>query len=291
MATLPLESGGFLQPALPPSLDYSINSPLADSILPQPRSTPLKSGSARERTFIDYVDQKLLGISRRYEKRFNANFNDSWSSVPEGRGYEEFGEAARDLEALTDVIWVSGTRSLEDSSLICLFANCGVPALLQTPYLLTIALAVSSYMSSFPFAPLSTFKVLHKLDMAFSSLLRGVNVQTGVKLPGFESGRGRLSTTEKVRIRGIVERSRVAVVEVSGKDGSMMDSASGLNSGTETDDEYTTVRTTDTEDIERGYDEAGHGRWEMEVARVYERTIVELELFLDSSGIGGFEEL
>lgn len=31
--------------------------------------------------------------------------------------------------------------------------------------------------------------------------------------------------------------------------------------------------------------EGNHGRWEMEIARVYERTIVELGLALDSSGM------
>lgn len=138
-------------------------------------------------------------------------------------------------------------------------------------------------MPSFPFSPVPTFKLLHKLDSVFSSLLRGVDAQTGVSLSGFETGRARLSTTEKVRMRGIVERTRVAVVEVAGKDGNIVDSASDIKSQAETDDES---MTSDSEAMEALLDE-GHGRWEMEVARVYERTIVELGVSLETFGADG----
>lgn len=101
--------GGFLQPILPSPPASPVSSPSAgNTILPQPRSTPLKPGSAKESSFIDYVDRKLLGISRRYEKRFNAGFEDDETS--EGRGYESYGELARDLEGVIDVVWMSGTR-------------------------------------------------------------------------------------------------------------------------------------------------------------------------------------
>ena len=103
--------GGFLQPTLPSPPSSSINSPPAgNTILPQPRSTPLRPGGAKESSFIDYVDRKLLGISRRYEKRFNAEFEDEATSGIQGRGYESYGELARDLEGVIDVVWVSGTR-------------------------------------------------------------------------------------------------------------------------------------------------------------------------------------
>ena len=104
--------GGFLQPSLPSPPASSINSPPAGyEVLPQPWSTPLKPGSSKESAFIDYVDQKLLGISRRYEKRFNADFEDESTSGIQGRGYESYGELARDLEGVIDVVWVSGTRT------------------------------------------------------------------------------------------------------------------------------------------------------------------------------------
>lgn len=95
-------------------------------------------------------------------------------------------------------------------------------------------------------------------------------------LPGFQDGRGKLTTTEKVRIRGLVERTRVAVVVVAGKDESVDDGSRV----TETDENMTT-----DDDMTMGGTETGdeRGRWEMQVARVYERTIVDLGAALDIS--------
>ena len=78
-------------------------------------------------------------------------------------------------------------------------------------------------------------------------------------------------------MRGLVEKTRVTVVEVAGKGG-------GLNH--DNGDSTTEDLTTDTEDdIMEDLDaEGNHGRWEMEIARVYERTIVELGDALDISG-------
>lgn len=237
--------------------------------MPRPRSTPLKPGSAKESSVIDYVDRKLLEISRRYEKRFNADFEDEATSGIQGRGYESYGELARDLERVIDVVWVSGTPSL------------------QTPYLLTIALTSCTCLAPFPFSPRPTFHLLHKLDMAFYSLLQGANAETRETLPGFEGGRGKLSTTEKVRMRGLVERTRVAVVEVARKGGSVTDTESAARSNVDTEDEVTTE---DEEDdaMEGMRVDGNHGRWEMEVARIYEKTVVELGVSLDTSGLGGF---
>lgn len=120
--------------------------------------------------------------------------------------------------------------------------------------------------------------------MAFYSLLRGTNAESGETLPGFEGGRGKLSTTEKVRMRGLVERTRVAVVEVAGAGGSVTEAGSV----TATDDDFTTTDADDDgDDAMQGLQiEGNDGRWEMEIARVYEKTIVELGLALDTSGTG-----
>lgn len=118
-----LGPGGFLQPTLPSPPASSINSPPAANTLVQPRSTPLKSGSAKESSFIDYVDRKLLGISRRYEKRFNAEFEDEATSGIQGRGYESYGELARDLDGVIDVVWMSGTRTEGHQTQYDTFAN------------------------------------------------------------------------------------------------------------------------------------------------------------------------
>ena len=73
----------------------------------------MKPGGSKESGFIDYVDQKLLGISRRYEKRFNTALKTELTPDIEGRGYEGFKDAAKDLDAIVDVVWVSGTRKFQ----------------------------------------------------------------------------------------------------------------------------------------------------------------------------------
>lgn len=116
------EPGGFLHPILPSSPTPSVNSPSNPATaLRQPRHSPLKPGSAKESTFIDYVDQRLLAISRRYEKRFNIGLEGDGVLDPEGRGYESFAEVAKDLDSVQDVIWVSGTRTNQcsDSENVC----------------------------------------------------------------------------------------------------------------------------------------------------------------------------
>ena len=286
-SSTPPEPGGFLHPTLPSPPQSTITSPSSvSSTLPQPRLHPLKPGGSKESNFIDYVDRKLLDISRRYEKRFNADMQDQSASEAEGRGYESFGEVAKDMGSVLDVVWVSGTRMCY---LICTWIRQLTGALiasLQTAYLLTIALTVCTYITSFTFAPRQTFYILQKLDLAFSSLLQGRNVETGDTLPGFEGGRAKVSTTEKVRIKGLVERTRVAVVEISGKGGNGDDESGMGATETDSEDGFATDADTLMEDAE---DDVGRGRWEMEIARVYERTIVELGSSLDFSGHDGLE--
>lgn len=67
------------------------------------------------------MDRKLLGISRRYEKRFNTVLEDEATS--EAKGYESYEELARDLEGVIDVVWVSGTRTKGCRTLDVVFAN------------------------------------------------------------------------------------------------------------------------------------------------------------------------
>ena len=86
-------------------------------------------------------------------------------------------------------------------------------------------------------------------------------------------------------MKGLVERTRVAVVEVSAKGGSVADTEDISPSDMETGDDMTT---SDDEDDVRHVRE-NHGNWEMEVARVYEKTIVELGVSLNPRGMGGFD--
>ena len=152
-------------------------------------------------------------------------------------------------------------------------------ASLQAPYLLTVALNITTYLHSFPFSPRRTFTLLQKLDIAFSSLLQGRNAETGDALSGCEGGRGKLSTTEKVRLRGLVSRTRVAMVDVAGKGANGMSDA---NATTDTEEGRVTEADTIMFDEDDDTDDNGFRRWEMDVARVYEKTIIELGIALDT---------
>ncbi|KAL8950322.1 MAG: hypothetical protein Q9222_003645 [Ikaeria aurantiellina] len=262
------EAGGFLPPTLlsPPASAFNSPPPAHRSILPSPRTKPLKPGSSKESDLINHVETKLLAISRRYENRFSAALGEEENPEIEGRGYKDIGEEIRDLDPVIDIVWISGTPSL------------------QITFLLTIALTVTTSLPSFPFTPRPTFQILRKLDLAFASLLKGINVETGEALPGFGGGRGNISTTEKVRMRGIIERTRIVVVEVAGKDGSLAGTASVHQSQTDTEDDFNMTEDTEIDDLE---DESSHRRWEMDIARVYEKAIVELGLALDTSSSNG----
>ena len=80
-------------------------------------------------------------------------------------------------------------------------------------------------------------------------------------------------------MRGLVERTRLAAVEVAGNGGSVTDTGDELRSDGETENDFMTDNDDDFE--------SNHGRWEMEVARVYEQTLVQLGVSLDTSGMGG----
>lgn len=83
-------------------------------------------------------------------------------------------------------------------------------------------------------------------------------------------------------MRGIVERTRVSIVEVAAKEGSIIDNGSIQQVITDEDTamEDGSSEATDYEDVVG----ENRGNWEMEVARVYERTIVLLGESLEVSG-------
>lgn len=137
-------------------------------------------------------------------------------------------------------------------------------ASLQIPYLLNIAGSVVEYLQSFPPSPIATFKLLRKLDHTFASLLQGVDSESGEALPGFEGGKG-MSRTDMVRCKSLVETTRVVVVEVMNRGGEV-ESELPEESGMETD-------------VNMSAGESAYGlddEHDMDVARVYEGTIVQL---------------
>lgn len=88
-------------------------------------------------------------------------------------------------------------------------------------------------------------------------------------------------------MRGIVERTRVVVVEVAAKGSSITDNGSIPQSSTDED----MIMEDETGDDNEYRDIASEDRsnWEMEVARVYERTIVLLGESLEPSAADTLE--
>jgi len=242
---------------------------------------------------IRHVDQQLLHIQRRFAKRDPSlghggvremdeegrmieQLNDpatekrlqqseEWNDV---QGYSGFGEAAKDVDELIAVIWISGTPAL------------------QVPYLINLALLVNTMIPAFPLAPRQLFRLLGKLDHAFASLIVGRDVATDEILPGFNTGRG-VSGTEKVRIKSLVERTRVCVVEVLNRgefDEDDQDIPEPLAEDTDMDGDLILdddgPEDINVDDIEDDDD------WHMQTSRVYDKTMVELGDSMDGLPIG-----
>lgn len=132
-------------------------------------------------------------------------------------------------------------------------------------------------MTSFPPSPTATFAVLRKLDHCFASLLSGTDIETKETLPGFDNGRrSAMSGTDMVRCRSLVELTRVLIVEVMSKE-----PADEEDEEDENDDHHGFTSATESQsDAEGG---GFHGIWEedeerfhMDVARVFENTLVQL---------------
>ncbi|KAH8692409.1 hypothetical protein BGW36DRAFT_387551 [Talaromyces proteolyticus] len=258
--TAQYEGGGFIPNLTSPAYSIATTaSTITPSHLPRQRTHPLRPGSNKESSLINHVDAQIRNINRRHAKKFSSDI-DEHTDASDGpgaegggeKGYDSFREVVRDIERVIDVVWVSGTPSL------------------QIPYLISVAGLVSTYLPDFPFTPKPTFRLLRKLDSVFVSLLTGEDAESGAPLSGFEGRRSVVSMTEKVRIKSIAEACRIAVIEARERE--------------EDDDEDEEDEEEDDEmDIDREFDENRNfgvdegltvpGQWEMDIARIYERTI------------------
>ncbi|KAK8211346.1 hypothetical protein M8818_003313 [Zalaria obscura] len=128
-------------------------------------------------------------------------------------------------------------------------------------------------------------RLLGKLDHAFASLLQGRDIETGEQLPGFIGRRG-VSGTEKVRIKSLVERTRVCVVETMSKgefEEEQIKDVDMLEDTTDAEDGGLVLENPDELDME---DEMEQASWDMKVAKVYDKTLVELGDSMDGPAIG-----
>ena len=196
------------------------------------------------------MDQSINRINRRFAKRHIQDEDEDAADGSQERvhGYKSFREAGRDMERLVGLVWVSGTPSL------------------QVPYFLSLALMTLNMMPAFPPSPRVLFRLLKKLDTAFSSLIQGRDVDSGERLPGFEGGRA-VSATEKVRIKGLVEATRVAVVELMNRNDFDPDGDA------EREDDVSVDQADGLMQID---EENEDDDVDMNMARVYDQTLLEL---------------
>ncbi|OAQ64010.1 meiotic recombination protein DMC1 [Pochonia chlamydosporia 170] len=247
--SVPQEPGGFIPQTGLPSPAPSSASTRSIAGLPHPRGHSLLPGSNKEDMVRRYVEERLLNISRRYVKKFG-NPNPGDTVV----GFKSFSEVAKELDGLVNVLWKSGTPSL------------------QIPFLLRLASDFTQYVRSFPPSTRSTFELLRKLDHCFASLLRGQDIDTNETLPGFENGlRAGMSTTDMVRCRSLVEQSRMLMVEIlstgdlDDEDDDEDDDMDGEESAAEASGNQTPTPWDINEE-----------RLHLDAARIYENTIVQL---------------
>ena len=149
--------------------------------------------------------------------------------------------------------------------------------------MLNIASEFNTWVTAFPPAPTATFSILRKLDHCFASLLSGEDIETHETLPGFENGlRSGMSRTDMVRCKSIVQHARVVIVDVMSKQPEEEDDA---ESREQTADEG------ESSGVD-GPSRRGFVGWDdddedlyMDVARVYENTLVKLGETLGESGV------
>ncbi|KAK9454261.1 hypothetical protein V1511DRAFT_421267 [Dipodascopsis uninucleata] len=150
---------------------------------------------SQQSRFVNYVDEQLLHISRKYIKRFTSSESDS-DPVSTSRSAEssavETDAVIDELDKIVDLIWYSVSTT--------------TTPFIQSQYFLRIADDVNEYTCSNKVqSPAKIFHILAKLDRIFYRLIIGA-------IPS----KKRMSNTERVRLEGIVERSRVDLVNSLG---------------------------------------------------------------------------
>ncbi|KAK0644100.1 hypothetical protein B0T16DRAFT_430410 [Cercophora newfieldiana] len=266
--------GGFAIPALPSPAPSATSTPSITG-LPHPRGHALRPGSAKEDRVRLFAAARMSHISRRFAKR-------SAIAQPEDEvvGYKSMAELCKDVDALIDIIWLSGTPRL------------------QIPYLLNIANELNTWLPSFQPSPRATFRVLQKLDHCFASLLSGQDYETKEPLPGFENGlRAGMSRTDMVRCKSMVQQTRVVIIDVMSEEPEEEEEEQVAQQPAEEDDDSDDGPTDWAKvDLSKNskkktqlYDDDDDSMF-MDMARVYEKTLVKLgETLMDGGGVGDIQ--
>lgn len=253
----------------PPESSFAPSVQTAPSVhkaapLPRPRKHPLPSGGQKEASLIFYLDRALENVGKRATNRHVKEL------LPgELEGYKSFAQVVKDLDPLVDVVWVSSTPTL------------------QLPYLISITVAAINCVPMFPPLPRTTLNFLSKLDTAFATLLSGTDPDNGEPLPGFKNSRG-ISTTDKVRVKGVVERARGTVTKhLVGEE---REDAPEINrkadKASNQDDGFVKFEGFEDNSDDSDDEVEAHRRDEKDVAHVFEKTIMELGDLLGGAPIG-----
>ncbi|KAK0750868.1 hypothetical protein B0T18DRAFT_320271 [Schizothecium vesticola] len=249
-------AGGFVVPSLPSPArsTTSTTRPNAPG-LPHPRGHALRAGSAKEGKVRSFYKDRMEQIDRQFLQKL----------ADDGTGYKSMAEVCKSLDEVVNIVWLSGTPTL------------------QIPFLLNIANEFNSLVKAFPPSPASTFALLRKLDHCFASLLQGQDLDTKETLPGFENGlRAGMSRTDMVRCKCTVLETREVIVKVmEGKpeeeEGEEAEAeVRQLPTDEETDSDWDGPADWDKPTAGKIKDDEDDNPIHMDVARVYEHTLVQL---------------
>ncbi|KAA8894407.1 hypothetical protein FN846DRAFT_974203 [Sphaerosporella brunnea] len=249
--------GGFLPPSHAAHSPHYSSSPriVSSSTRSRPLPAPTKKQLNPRATssLIRYLDNALLEASRLHIQR------------AEGGGYRSVSALVGDLEQLVDLLWKSSIPSL------------------QVQYLLQIANSFNEYLAGYQINNeqewYDVFALLDKLDRCFYELITTRTTDRAV-----------MNMTEKVRLKSVVERTRIHVVKLSEcGDRETPDPQTPRAKDVGVKGEVGPPTSTDADEMD--VDQDGEYKddddltWEIDVASVYERTLQEIgdELIIQSS--------
>lgn len=138
-------------------------------------------------------------------------------------------------------------------------------------------------VQAFPPSPASTFALLRKLDHCFASLLQGQDIDTKETLPGFENGlRAGMSPTDMVRCSGIVGGARDVIPKIMDEKLEEEEEEKAeagvrqLPADEETDSDWDGPANWGLPPAVKNKEDEDDNPIHMDVARVYEDTLVQL---------------
>ncbi|KAJ4292460.1 hypothetical protein N0V90_009122 [Kalmusia sp. IMI 367209] len=218
--------------------------------LPRPRRHPLPPGGPKEASLLFYVDNALDDIGKRVTNKHVTTLYPG-----ELEGYKSFAGYVKDMDAS-----------------------------IQIPYLINMTAKTIDTLPQFPPLPRITLTLFAKIDSAFSALLLGRDPETNEPLPGFKDDRG-INTTDKVRIKGVVERARIVVTRhLVGEEGE--DVVVEHQRQVEKADEGFVKFEGFEDNSDSDEDEEERRRWQTDVGRLFERTLGEMGDMLGGPLIG-----